>query len=100
MSRKTEVSKFIDRFNPASEDVKSVFLDGCCYWFAFILRHRFFTEDSEIMYDPVANHFGTRIEDEIYDITGDVTNKYQWMPWFDFDDELHRHRIIRDCIKF
>ena len=96
----SQVMAFISRFNPGSEDVKSVFNEGCCYWFAFILRHRFYTDDSEIMYAPIENHFGTRIEDIIYDITGDVTDKYKWIPWYQVDDELHRQRIIRDCIKF
>lgn len=100
MDIQTEVLKFINRFNPKSEDVRSTFMDGCCYWFAFILRHRFFTDDSEIMYDPVANHFGTRIGDAVYDITGNVTEQYNWIPWYRIDDETHRMRIIRDCIKF
>lgn len=95
-----QVINFINHFNPESEDVIAVFSNGCCYWFAFILRHRFFMDDSEIMYDPIANHFGTRVGDVVYDITGDVTDKYKWKPWQYIDDEAHRMRIIRDCIKF
>ena len=52
------------------------------------------------MYDDIANHFGTRVGDRVFDITGDVTSEYQWKPWSEMDDELHRSRIERDCINF
>lgn len=100
MDMQLEVTNFISRFNSNSQDIINVFTGGCCYWFAFILRHRFFTDDSEIMYDPVVNHFGTRVGNVVYDITGDVTDKYKWTPWYSIDDESHRYRIIRDCINF
>ena len=47
-----------------------------------------------------SNHFGTKINGRVYDITGDVTFKYEWKPWSEVDDELLRARIIRDCIMF
>lgn len=100
MTIKEEVEQFIKRFHPESEDVVDVFTCGCCYWFAFILRHRFFTDDSEIMIDKVMNHFGTRIGDRVYDITGDVTDEYFWTPWCFVDDEKYKSKIIRDCIEF
>lgn len=52
------------------------------------------------MYDEVVNHFGTRIKGKVYDITGDVTNKYAWVPWDEMSDELKKSRIVRDCIMF
>lgn len=95
-----QVQNFINRFNPESEDIRQVFTNGCCYWFAYILLHRFYSDNSELMYAPKDNHFGTRVHDRIYDITGDVTNKYDWTSWYLIDDESHRLRIIRDCINF
>lgn len=98
----TDVLNFINRFNPESEDIKNTFTQGCCYWFAFILLHRFYSDGAELMYDPTVNHFGTRISDRIYDITGDVTDKYGWVSWYYYsmEDEALRRRIIRDCINF
>ena len=88
---------FLARFHLA-DDVDTVFTSGCCYWFAVILHCRF--PDSTLMYDQVENHFVTQIQGRLYDITGDVTEKYQVKPWDALDDELLRKRIIRDCILF
>jgi hypothetical protein len=52
------------------------------------------------MYDQVFNHFVTEIDGRLYDITGDVTEKYNVIPWDEYSDDLHRIRIIRDCIMF
>lgn len=30
--------------------------------------------------DYVANHFGCKIQERVYDITGDVTEQYKWEP--------------------
>lgn len=95
-----DVSAFMQRFH-SSENINEVFSCGCCYWFAKILFDRFsMTHGAIIMYDEVANHFGTKIDDVVYDITGDVTSEYQWKPWSDVSDSLLRARIIRDCIMF
>ena len=53
------------------------------------------------MYDEVENHFATKIDNEIYDITGIVTNQYDWIAWSDLwkkDPSLSK-RIVRDCVK-
>lgn len=92
-----QISKFISRFYG---DSKTAFTSGACYWFAYILFGRFIREGATIMYDEVANHFGTRIFGKVYDITGDVTDKYHWVPWDSITDESHRERIVKDCIKF
>lgn len=94
-----EISHFLKRFHSYNE-VDDVFTRGCCYWFAIILFFRFESKKPEIMYDDIANHFGTRVGDRVFDITGDVTSEYQWKPWSEMDDELHRSRIERDCINF
>lgn len=91
------IEHFLARFHLA-DDVDTVFTSGCCYWFAVILHCRF--PDSTLMYDQVENHFVTQIQGRLYDITGDVTEKYQVEPWDALDDELLRKRIIRDCILF
>lgn len=93
------MDKFLARFHE-SENVDTVFTNGCCYWFAMILFIRFINEYAAIMYDQTVNHFGTMIDGRIYDITGDVTDKYNWKPWSELDDELLRKRIVRDCIDF
>lgn len=95
-----DVTNFLRRFH-FSTDITDVFSNGCCYWFAKILYDRFsMTHGAIIVYDEVANHFGTKIEGRVYDITGDVTSKYEWKSWAELDDNLLRSRIIRDCIMF
>ena len=93
------VNTFIKRFH-FSNDIDEIFTCGCCYWFAMILSKRFAEEGAVIVYDEIANHFGTQINGKVYDITGDVTEQYHWIKWDDLDDELLRERIIRDCINF
>lgn len=83
-----------------NKETETTFTNGCCYWFAAILKERFQDLNPEIMYAPIDNHFGTRIQDIVYDITGDVTNTYKWVPFAAFDDPLEKERIIRDCILF
>lgn len=95
-----DVQNFLSRFHSAG-DVDTVFItSGCCYWFAAVLFGRFIRDGAEIMYDQALNHFGTKIKGRVYDITGDVTDKYTWEPWSDVNNELLRKRIVRDCIMF
>jgi hypothetical protein len=95
---KKEIMNFIKRFQ--TKETVEVFTCGCCYWFAFILNHRF--ENSVIMYDTVINHYGTLIDGAVYDITGDVSDKYNWKIWDEVKtiDELWYKRLVRDCINF
>lgn len=95
----SRVESFIGRFH-GYEKADDAFRFGCCYWFAFILYRRFLREGAKIMYDQAENHFGTMVSGRVYDITGDVTGKYEWEPWERLDDELLKERIIRDCIMF
>jgi len=97
----TQILQFIKRFQHPYTLV--LFTRGCCYWFATILFERFYDYGAEIMYAPIENHFAVRINKEIYDITGNITESSiytQWVRWCDFDDELERKRIERDCILF
>lgn len=52
------------------------------------------------MYDKSENHFGTKICGRVYDITGDVTEKYRWISWEKIDDPSLRERVTKDCIMF
>lgn len=94
------MDEFIRHFHNISSNqhIDEVFTCGCCYWFAFILCGRF--PEAVMMYDPVINHFVVQYENKLYDITGDVTGKYNVIPWDDFDDELEKQRIIEYCIDF
>lgn len=97
-----KVNSFISRFTGSGryEQVIKTFSFGCCYWFAHILAERFAYDGAEIMYDQVVNHFGTQINGRVYDITGDVTDAFEWECWEDLGDALLATRIERDCIMF
>lgn len=100
------VMRFIGRFtnNGKRQEVIDCFSNGCCYWFASILYDRFFldVDDCFYMYDPVANHWGCQIGSKIYDISGDVTDDYDWVLWnnFMYEDTSLTKRLYRDCINF
>lgn len=94
-----EVNNFLKRFH-LSSNVDEVFTCGCCYWFAAILFRRFIRDGAEIVYSVEDNHFGTKIRGKVYDITGNVTTKYDWVSWLNYSDSTHKERIIRDCIMF
>lgn len=97
---KKTVLKFIDEFTNKGRwpQVIESFTSGNCYWFAYILKARF--PKGEIVYDEIVNHFGFLLENTVYDVTGIVTDKYNWENWRDVycRDRLHGQRIIRDCI--
>ena len=99
-----DVLGFISRFTGGGWrlDVIDCFSKGCCYWFAYILFMRFWHEPyhAELMYDEIENHFGCKVGGSVYDITGDVTEKHRWKPWFSLKDESLRERIRRECIDF
>ena len=98
-----QVIHFIDRFTDHGkrQEVIECFTQGCCFWFAFNLHFRF-KYDSEIVYDPIAGHFGCRIAGRVYDITGDATDGHKWEEWGElFQTEPNRARNIRiNCIEF
>ena len=104
------VMNFIARFtnNGKRQEAIDCFTSGCCYWFAEILWNRFALEvvntNCDIVYDPIINHWACRIDDRIYDITGDITDnkEYCWKNWnkFMFQDISLTKRLLRDCINF
>ena len=104
-----DILNFIKIFQ--TPETTKVFTNGCCYWFAVILSKRF--EQSTIMYNPVENHFATRIKDGLYDITGrlEFTCHYKyvngvqeydghWIAWDSYScyDSLNRERVYKQCI--
>ena len=93
------VNAFLARFHE-SDNLDDVFTSGCCYWFALILHQRF--PNSHIVYDPVLNHFATKIDGRVFDVTGDITDQSVsgWILWDTYSDLPHRLRIVRDCIMF
>lgn len=95
----SNVMKFIGHFHDCGKDLDTVFLNGCCFWFAEILCARF--PSAEMMYDPIRNHFAAKIGGKVFDISGDITEKSgDMIPWSEFDDESERRRIVRDCVVF
>ena len=106
---KKKVNRFINRFtsNGERDQVIDAFTNGCCYYFAEMLFLRFWMENDpeltngmSIMYDQVANHFGCRIDNRVYDITGDVTDNYNWEEYEGIKDENLTKILERDCILF
>ena len=94
----SKILNFIHKFTELyKNEVETVFTSGCCYWFAYILCARF---GGEMMYDPIANHFMCMCDGRIYDITGDVSDRYNAIRWEEFDDDLEKSRIVDYCIEF
>lgn len=69
---------------------------GYCYYFALILNHRF---GGKILYDIQEGHFVTKIGRYIYEITGDVTEKYKDKKLLEEKEWKSNEEIIYGCIK-
>ena len=95
------ILNFIEQFRAFGNGVEDCFSNGMCWHFTMILRGRFGMEN-QVMYDPVANHFATKICDHIYDITGDITDNpdYKFEYWASYwrNDFKETARIRRCCI--
>ena len=105
MDKYYNVYSFINRFtnHNRNQAVIDCFTMGCCYWFAYILYTRFKRYNhAHMVYDTIANHWGCYIDGKVFDITGDVTEKYQWERWdkFIYKDVALTRRLVRDCINF
>lgn len=97
MTDREEILYFIGHFQKAAE----IFTGGCCYWFAYILKGRF--PDAEFVYLPVTGHFVSRIDNRLYDATGDVTEAFAdepRIPWDEMDqfDSNVRKSVERDVV--
>ena len=96
------ILNFIKQFQDFGPQVVNCFSNGMCYHFMCILRKRFGPFCTTPVYDEVANHFATKIDGRIYDITGDITDdpQYKWERWttVQYRDWCHTERILRDCV--
>ena len=93
MTRKSLILDFIKQFRDLNST--ECFNYGMCYWFAFILVHRF---GGVIVYQPIDNHFAANIDGTFYDINGIIFDTTNWGPWPTEDIALNM-RIERDCIR-
>lgn len=93
-----DVEKFIKRFKTPENG--SIFAGDCSYWFAAILYRRFIREGAKIMFDTATNHFGTMVNGKVYDITGDITRKYKWVPWLELQDNSIKEKVTNEYIMF
>ena len=89
------IKNFKAGFNEKS--LEECFTQGNCWFFAKILKDRF--ANSEIYYDPIMNHFVTKVNDNLYDIKGKVISG-SYVPWEEYKktDELESNRIYEQCI--
>jgi len=96
LDNKQIILDFIRNFKGSEK----TFLNGCCYWFAFILKSRF---RGLTYYDPIYGHFVQKIGSSFYDIRGDVSEEYKnkaLVCWDTYkqEDPAHYKRIVRDCV--
>ena len=98
----SSIERFIARFrgSETAPYIEEQFMNGCCYWFAFVLYTRF--SGSKIMYSDHQNHFATKINGVLYDIRGAVSDPEDYVPWEDFKsiDSSHTANLVRNCINF
>lgn len=74
------------------------YLNGLCYWFAYILKGRF--PDGEIWYDQISNHFYFVLNNNAYDVRGRVNLPNTSIKWDEYKnfDSCDYERVIRYCI--
>lgn len=97
--RREEIDRFIHQFSKYGKQVTTLFTEDCCYWFARILQERF--PEGEILFLPEEHHFVVQIEDRLWDIRGNVTNRFRQakqIPWGETRG-LQRWRIQRDYVR-
>lgn len=90
---KKEILEFISR----RFKIDANWLNGNCYWFAYILISRF--PSLKIYYEPVIGHFVAGDGENFYDWTGEVhyTNLISLYE-IEKEDPLWYGRLIRDCV--
>lgn len=97
--RETVIS-YLNRYTDFGRrgQVIDCFMNGCCARLALDLCQRF--HPAKLMYCEKENHFGASIAGRVYDITGDVTDKFEWELWSAFSrrEPVLAGRIHRECI--
>lgn len=91
-----QIIDFIKHFQ--NEGTISTFMEGCCYWFAHILKARFVF--GKIVYEPIIGHFLYQFGDKVYDIRGEVDSENLHLEdWDKYEiNSPHRKRVHNDCI--
>jgi len=90
-----EIVQFINnRFSQTNAN----WLNGNCYWFAYILCSRF--PELDIYYEPIVGHFMAGDGKTYYDWTGIVRPEYVPLKFSHIkkEDSLWYDRIVRDCV--
>ena len=90
-----EILGFINKFKQYERNtvLEKTFTQGFCYYFAVILNERF---DGEIVYIKDIEHFVFKKDEMLFDITGNVTKKYQDMKII--QNWKENKTIIKQCI--
>ena len=92
-SEKLKINQFIKLFGRDKR-----YLEGLCYWFAYILKGRF--PDGDIWYDPILCHFYFVLNEDTYDVRGCVdlpTTAIKWSDYQKFDLSDYK-RVVKYCI--
>lgn len=85
--------EIISAIRNSFKGAETVYLRGGCHRFWVILRSIF--DNAEPFYSKKEGHFITKIGDRFYDITGDVTQKYDLSSYHPLTDENIPHWIDR-----
>jgi hypothetical protein len=74
------------------------FINGLCYWFAYILKGRF--PDGEIWYDQIMNHFYFVYDGDAYDVNGLECLPTSAIKWSEYEgyDKLDCQRVVKYCV--
>lgn len=74
-----EVLQFINQFKEKGrEEIEDTFMNGQCYWFAYILASRF---GGTLWFNPLIPHFCAKINRILYDIRGICESGEYWYEW-------------------
>ena len=99
------IQKFKDDFSKDDEEKKLLethFTCGYCYHFASVLEgmFRYRNHSTDLMYNPIENHFAAKIDGRMYDITGEIYCGDEWVLWADYKklEPLDSERVIKNCI--
>lgn len=75
-----EILNFITIFKRV-DGVQQLFSSECNYWFATILFRRFIHIGAEIMYNRDLNQFATKINNKLFNISGEIQLNEKWVKW-------------------
>lgn len=96
-----EILSFIKKFKSLyTKEIEESFLYGNCLYFAIILKLRF--PDGEIMLMQIDNHFVFKLNNDLFDIRGNVSDICNVPDLISFsvlekEDNLYYKRLLRDC---